>query len=88
MSNDLNEGNICQVLFEQIPSDDNSDTSCDEYGNDEDYFLSNISNIQVVISKSWLDTKYEESEILNLDNNNILPSPLKKNLIFKEKINY
>jgi len=77
MSKNLDENNICQLLYEEIPSDDNSETSCDESDNDEDYRL---SSREVVISESSSDTEYEDSEILNLDNNNIylLPSPLKK----------
>lgn len=39
MSNNINEGDICQVLFEDIPSDENSDTSCDESDDDKDYCL-------------------------------------------------
>jgi len=48
-----------------------------ESDNDEDYRL---PSREVVISESSSDTEYEDSEILNLDNNNIylLPSPLKK----------
>jgi len=61
----------------KFPSDDNNETSCDESDNDEDYRL---PSREVVISESSSDTEYEDSEILNLDNNNIylLPSPLKK----------
>lgn len=32
MSCHINEGDICQVLFEDILSDENSGTSCDEPG--------------------------------------------------------
>ncbi|KAE9522024.1 hypothetical protein AGLY_017586, partial [Aphis glycines] len=38
MSSRLNIGEICDVLFEEIPSDDNSITSCDDSDNDKDYF--------------------------------------------------
>ncbi|KAE9528774.1 hypothetical protein AGLY_012349 [Aphis glycines] len=85
--NFLNENNIYQLLYEEIPSDDDSETSCDDSDNDADYCL---PSREVVISESSSDSEYEDSEILNLDNHNIylLPSPLKKTrLSLKRKNN-
>jgi len=77
MSKILDENNIYELLYEEIPSDDDSETSCDDSDNNEDYRL---PSREVVISESSSDSDYEDSEILNLDNHNIylLPSPLKK----------
>lgn len=76
---------MSEVLFEEISSDDNSDTSCDESYKDEYYCL---PLRQVIISKIFL--VYLDLEILNLDNNTIslLASPLKKNLVFTQTENY
>jgi len=87
MSKNLDENNIYQLLYEEIPSDDDSETSCDDSDNDADYCL---PSREVVISESSSDSEYEDSEILNLDNHNIyiLPSPLKKTrLSLKRKNN-
>jgi len=73
MSKNLDENNIYKILYEEIPSDDNSETSCDESDNDEDYCL---PSREVVISESSTDREHDDSEILNLDDNNIYLLPV------------
>lgn len=77
MNFNLNAGNIYEVLFEEIPSDDNSATSFDDSDKDEDYCP---PTTRPVVIESSSDTELEDSEILDLDNSQIyiLPSPLKR----------
>lgn len=86
MSKNLDDNNIYKILYEEIPSD-GSEISCGESDNDEDYCL---PSRDVVISESSdTSSDYDDSEILNLDDNNVylLPSPLKKlDYQLKEKI--
>lgn len=63
MSSRLNIGEIYDVLFEEIPSDDNSITCCDDSDNDNNYFPpSGESKTKPVLLESGDD---ENSEILN-----------------------
>lgn len=82
MSSHLNVGEISDVLFEEIPSDDNSITSFDDSDNDNDYVPpSGESKTKPVLFESSDDESDDEnSEILNLDDRNIylLPSPIKQ----------
>lgn len=79
MSSRLNIGEICDVLFEEIPSDDNSITSCDDSDNDKDYFppSGESKTKPILLESSDNESDDENSEILNLDDRNIylLPSP-------------
>lgn len=81
MSSRLNIGEICDVLFEEIPSDDNSITSCDDSDNDKDYFSPSgeWKTKPILLESSDNESDDENSEILNLDDRNVylLPSPIK-----------
>lgn len=41
----MNDNSICHVLFEEIPSDDNSATFYNDFDKDEDYTSSSNKNI-------------------------------------------
>lgn len=77
MTSHLNISEICDVLFEEIPSDDNSITSCDDSDNDDYIPPSGDLKTKPILFESSDD---ENSEILNLDDRNIylLPSPIKQ----------
>jgi len=87
MSSHLNIGEICDVLFEEIPSDDNSITSCDDSDSDNDYIppSGELKTKPILFESESSDDESdsENSEILNLDDRNIylLPSPIKKKKI-------
>jgi len=77
----INDSEICDVLFESIPSDDDSITSIDDTDEDEDY-TPKIKNANFIIEKSSDSSNCEvgsDVEMLNLDDNitHILPSPVK-----------
>lgn len=64
----------------RLMSDDNSD---DESGDDEDYCL---PSRQFVISEPSSKSEYEDSKILNLDNNYYIYSTLTiKKLVYQRK---
>jgi hypothetical protein len=56
------------VLFEGIPSDENSDTSCNESDDDKDYCL---PCCPIAISESFSVTGYGDKNFLDLDSKNI-----------------
>lgn len=82
MTSHLNVSDICDVLFEEIPSDDNSITSCDDSDNDNDYIppSGDLKTKPILFESSDDESDDENSEILNLDDRNIylLPSPIKQ----------
>jgi len=77
----INDCEICDVLFESIPSDDDSLTSIDDTDEDEDYTpkTKNPNFIVEELSDSSYCEVGSDVEILNLDDNitYILPSPVK-----------
>lgn len=77
----INDREICDVLFESIPSDDESLTSIDDADEDKDY-TPKIKNPNFLVEKSSDSSNCEvgsDVEILNQDDNitYILPSPVK-----------
>jgi hypothetical protein len=76
----INDSDICQVLFEDIPSDDGSVTSIDDTDMDENYIIptQNTNNI-IEESSDSSGEEVSDVEILNLDDNNtyLLSSPIK-----------
>jgi len=77
----INDREICDVLFESIPSDDDSLTSIDDTDEDEDY-TPKIKNPNFIVEESSDSSNCEvgsDVEILNLDDNitYIFPSPVK-----------
>jgi hypothetical protein len=79
----INSSDICQELFEDIPSDDRSVTSIDDTGIDKYYIIPTQNTNNIIEESSDLSDEEvsEESdvEILNLGDNNtyLLPSPIK-----------
>lgn len=82
MSSRLNVSEICDLLFEEIPSDDNSITSCDDSDNNNDYIppSGELKTKPILFESSDDGSDDENSEILNLDDSNIylLSSPIKQ----------
>lgn len=80
MSSNLNEKNIADYLFEDIPSDDNSITDIDDF-DDQDYLPPQQKPIEVVESSSSDenvdDNEFVEIMCLNEGNILTLPSPKK-----------
>jgi hypothetical protein len=77
----INDREICDVLFESIPSDDDSLTSIDDTDEDEDY-TPKTKNANFIVEESSDSSNCEvgsDVEILNLDDNitYIMPSPIK-----------
>jgi hypothetical protein len=82
MSVHMNENNIVECLFEDIPSDSDTYTSYDDSDADETYLPNKDDEIIEVnhLSDDSIDQNDEELvEILNLDEGNVLllPSPIK-----------
>lgn len=91
MSSNLNENDISDYLFEDIPSDDNSLTDIDDY-DDQDYIPPQHKAIEVVESSSSDENEQgndEFVEILCLNDGNLLtlPSPKKTRNTVKLNIN-
>lgn len=75
----LNPGDICEMLYEEIPSDDNSATSYDDSDNDIDYFppYGESKMKPILFESNTSESDEQDTEIFNLDDRNIylLPSP-------------
>uniref|UniRef100_A0A2S2QZJ1 PiggyBac transposable element-derived protein domain-containing protein n=1 Tax=Sipha flava TaxID=143950 RepID=A0A2S2QZJ1_9HEMI len=88
MNHNLNDDNIVDYLFEDLPSDDNSLTDIDDF-DDHDYLPSQQKAIEVVESSS--SDENEESnelvEILCLNNGDILTLPSPKKTRYALKLN-
>jgi len=88
MSSNLNESNIVDYLFEDIPSDDNSLTDIDDF-DDQDYLPPQLKAIEVVESSSSDENEEgnEFVEILCLNDGNLLTLPSPKKTRSTSKLN-
>lgn len=86
----LNPGDICEMFYEEIPSDDNSATSYDDSDNDIDYFppSGESKTKPIFFESSTSESDEQDTEIFNLDDRNIylLPSPIKNKKYIRSSI--